>query len=377
MSIDLAPWVAAYGYPAALVGALFEGETVLVLAGLFAHRGVLDLPLLVMLGAIGGSVGDIAYFTLGRRFGAMLLERYPRFEPAAARVHALIERFPNLAVIGIRFLYGLRTVGPAVIGTSAIGWPRFLLLNAFGALAWSACWVGAGYALGEAAQRLLGSVMRVERDLFIVGRSIGAHRDHHPSSAPPHPHAQATTLSHLGALCTFAHQDGMSAPHIVGARKRLREIPRRGFAIKSTHSAQARRLACVVQCNNAVGPDCGAVRGQVPSDRGRPLQFFNAGKHDMPLQRRTFIQRLSVIAAATAAGLSFGTPVLAADTIKVGVLHSLSGTMAISETVLKDVTLMAIEEINAKGGVLGKKTRAVVVDPRRTGRLFAEKARSC
>jgi len=121
-----------------------------------------------MLGAIGGSVGDIAYFTLGRRFGAMLLERYPRFEPAAARVHALIERFPNLAVIGIRFLYGLRTVGPAVIGTSAIGWPRFLLLNAFGALAWSACWVGAGYALGEAAQRLLGSVMRVERDLFIV-----------------------------------------------------------------------------------------------------------------------------------------------------------------------------------------------------------------
>ncbi|HYA30478.1 MAG TPA: urea ABC transporter substrate-binding protein [Acidobacteriota bacterium] len=62
-------------------------------------------------------------------------------------------------------------------------------------------------------------------------------------------------------------------------------------------------------------------------------------------------------------------------TIKVGVLHSLSGTMAISETVLKDVTLMAIEEINAKGGVLGKKLEPVVVDPASNWPLFAEKAR--
>jgi urea transport system substrate-binding protein len=65
----------------------------------------------------------------------------------------------------------------------------------------------------------------------------------------------------------------------------------------------------------------------------------------------------------------------AADTIKVGILHSLSGTMAISETVLKDVALMAIEEINAKGGVLGKKLEPVVVDPASNWPLFAEKAR--
>src|SRR5688572_29356995 len=61
--------------------------------------------------------------------------------------------------------------------------------------------------------------------------------------------------------------------------------------------------------------------------------------------------------------------------IKVGILHSLSGTMAISETSLKDVALMTIEEINEKGGLLGKKIEAVVVDPASDWPLFAEKAK--
>ncbi len=71
----------------------------------------------------------------------------------------------------------------------------------------------------------------------------------------------------------------------------------------------------------------------------------------------------------------FAVPARAADTIKVGILHSLSGTMAISETSLKDVALMTIEEINASGGVLGKKLEPVVVDPASNWPLFAEKAR--
>ena len=65
----------------------------------------------------------------------------------------------------------------------------------------------------------------------------------------------------------------------------------------------------------------------------------------------------------------------AQDTIKVGILHSLSGTMAISETTLKDVMLMLIDEQNKKGGLLGKKLEAVVVDPASNWPLFAEKAR--
>ncbi|MFG6415375.1 urea ABC transporter substrate-binding protein [Roseateles sp. DC23W] len=82
---------------------------------------------------------------------------------------------------------------------------------------------------------------------------------------------------------------------------------------------------------------------------------------------------LALAAAATAALIA--PAAYAADTIKVGVLHSLSGTMAISETVLKDTVLMAIDEINAKGGLLGKKLEPVVVDPASNWPLFAEKAK--
>jgi len=86
------------------------------------------------------------------------------------------------------------------------------------------------------------------------------------------------------------------------------------------------------------------------------------------------IKTLSKVAGVAAISLS-AAMVQAADTIKVGVLHSLSGTMAISETTLKDTVLMMIEDQNKKGGLLGKKLEPVVVDPASNWPLFAEKGR--
>ncbi len=80
-------------------------------------------------------------------------------------------------------------------------------------------------------------------------------------------------------------------------------------------------------------------------------------------------------AAVIGAGATIAGHAQAADTIKVGVLHSLSGTMAISETTLKDTMLMLVDDLNKKGGLLGKKVEAVVVDPASNWPLFAEKAR--
>src|SRR5215216_1694433 len=95
---------------------------------------------------------------------------------------------------------------------------------------------------------------------------------------------------------------------------------------------------------------------------------------DAAAQRPT-TRRWFLAAAGLAFGLATAFPAQAQDTIMVGILHSLSGTMAISETTLKDVMLMLIDEQNKKGGLLGKKLEAVVVDPASNWPLFAEKAR--
>ena len=89
----------------------------------------------------------------------------------------------------------------------------------------------------------------------------------------------------------------------------------------------------------------------------------------------TFAKMLRGTAFGLAAGMIVATAAQAQETIKVGILHSLSGTMAISETTLKDAMLMLIEQQNAKGGLLGKKLEPVVVDPASDWPLFAEKAR--
>lgn len=93
------------------------------------------------------------------------------------------------------------------------------------------------------------------------------------------------------------------------------------------------------------------------------------------MKRRSTLKALSAAAAVGTVGGLTALPARANTPIRVGVLHSLSGTMAISETVLKDTVLMAVDEINTKGGVMGRPLQAVVVDPASNWPLFAERAR--
>lgn len=164
--MDLASLIQHWGYPAVFAGSLIEGETILALAGVAAHRGYLALPWVIAAAAAGGFLGDQAYFLVGRLAGDRVLARWPQLQPGAERVRQLLDRHDAPLILGVRFLYGLRTVGPIAIGMSRVRWLRFALLNLVGAMAWAGLVAGVGYALGEALTRLMGDLERVEEWVF-------------------------------------------------------------------------------------------------------------------------------------------------------------------------------------------------------------------
>jgi membrane protein DedA with SNARE-associated domain len=144
------------GYLAVLIGTLLEGEAVLFLAGLAAQHGYLSFPIVAAIGAFGGFVADQSLFFIGRRFGNRLLVRFPSVAARAARVQTLVQRWDVLAVVLVRFLYGLRIAGPIVIGSCRIAVWRLVLFNIIGAVIWAFLVAGIGYFAGQAVQQWFG-----------------------------------------------------------------------------------------------------------------------------------------------------------------------------------------------------------------------------
>lgn len=193
--MDFARLVSDHGYLVTFLGALIEGESVLTLAGLAAHRGYLHLSLLIALASLGSFIGDQVYFLIGRRYGKRLIARFPRFKPAIRRVDTLVVRYAGIAVIAVRFLYGLRTVGPIAIGASRMPWHTFALFNAAGSIAWSAVWLTGGYLIGEFVHMLIGDVRHIELWLFAgvaaAALALGAYFHLH-RRAPARPRRKRT-----------------------------------------------------------------------------------------------------------------------------------------------------------------------------------------
>jgi membrane protein DedA with SNARE-associated domain len=165
---DLLPLVQQYGLLAVLVGAFLEGETVLLIAGASAHLGLLDLRHVIAVAALGAFLGDTFFFMLGRHFGQRVRERVPWIAAAVPRVDRLLRRWRWGAVIGLRFMYGLRMAGPVLIGAGTMPSWEFLTANALGACLWAALIGGLGYLGGQAVEQLLGKVASGEKLLLVI-----------------------------------------------------------------------------------------------------------------------------------------------------------------------------------------------------------------
>jgi membrane protein DedA with SNARE-associated domain len=164
----LTQWLADYGYLAVFVACLLEGETVLVLAGFAAHQGHLSLPVVVAIAFVGGTLGDQLFYWIGRTWGAALLDRFPRLDLRRQRVVGLLKRHDAILIFGIRFMYGLRIVGPIAMGAAGVPARRFALFNVLGAALWAPLVGGAGYLFGDALEALLGDVTHYEQTALLL-----------------------------------------------------------------------------------------------------------------------------------------------------------------------------------------------------------------
>ena len=160
--MDLATAVQTYGYPLVFIGTFLEGETILLLAGFAAYRGYLDVTTVMLVALLASFLGDQLYFFLGRRYGVVILKRWPSLRPRIARFTLLLHRYHTPLILSIRFLYGLRIVGPIALGFTDIPWQRFMLLNFIGGVVWAILITSIGYQFGNVLELVMENLYRFE-----------------------------------------------------------------------------------------------------------------------------------------------------------------------------------------------------------------------
>ena len=161
-----------YGYLAILIGTFLEGETILILGGLAAHMGFLELPWVMAAALTGSFTGDQLYFYIGRRYGPRIIARRLSWQESAEKVYRHLHRHQNLLILSFRFFYGLRNVTPFAVGAAHVSRARFFVLNLVGAVIWAIAFAMAGYLSGEAFRLMLDDFRHYEL-YILLGLVIG------------------------------------------------------------------------------------------------------------------------------------------------------------------------------------------------------------
>ncbi len=156
--MNLEAFVTAYGYPALALGTLLEGGAVGMVAGGLAHRGYLQLSWVIAVIFGCAFSADQFFFQVGKRSGKDLLAKHPGWEPRVDRVRRFLVAYQIIAILGFRFIYGMRTITPIVIGASGFNTRRFILLNICSTLSWATAVGLSGYFFSHLLETLLADV---------------------------------------------------------------------------------------------------------------------------------------------------------------------------------------------------------------------------
>lgn len=144
------------GYAAVSIGTFVEGEAVLLSAGALAHAGFLSLPLVVLAAALGSFAWGQTWFRFGSVSGRALIARRPAWHARVALLERWLARHERWVLLFGRFIFGMGTLLPAMVGASGYAWRRFVLIDGIGALIWAASFGCAGFAGAAGVRHLLG-----------------------------------------------------------------------------------------------------------------------------------------------------------------------------------------------------------------------------
>ena len=167
--MNAAEFVRDYGYYAVVVGTFFEGELIMLAAGVAAAAGLMNLPGALAAGMLGVFCSDTLCFALGRLLGHKLARWFPKLHARLGGVFRLIEKHDDKLIVFFQFFPGLCTVTPVAFGMTAIPVTRFMLLNLAGNALWTCSFTLIGYSLGNVFEYALGELHRWE---FWVGGTI-------------------------------------------------------------------------------------------------------------------------------------------------------------------------------------------------------------
>lgn len=135
----------AYKYWVVIGGALIEGEVILLLAAGAAYHGYLDIYLVMLISFLGAVLHDNVLFFVGRHGGERLFKKYPVLREKSKRVFSLFHQYQTQFVLGFRFVYGIRTITPIIIGTTEMPFVRYTSLTTLAAFIWSVTVSALGY----------------------------------------------------------------------------------------------------------------------------------------------------------------------------------------------------------------------------------------